>query len=66
MRQSASISLSTDMGDSLRSLDVAEPGTFHFDPAVALLRGIANLPSNMLALSVTIGPDNEGSGRPSF
>ncbi len=66
IRQSTSISLYTDLGNSLRSLDVAEPSTFHFDPVVALLGGIANLPSDMLALSVTIGPDDEGAGRPRF
>lgn len=49
-------------GKGLRSLDVAEPGSLDLQLGVALPGGIPDLAADVLALAITIGPDDEGGG----
>lgn len=51
-------------GHDSRSLNVAESRPLHFKVPVSLLCGITNLAANVLALSITIRPDDEVSGAP--
>lgn len=43
----------------LRPLDIAKPGPFDLDPAVAPPRRISDFASNMLPLAVAVGPYDE-------
>lgn len=52
------------MRSYLRSLNVAESRPLHFEIPVSLLRGITDLPTNVLALSITIRPDDKVSCAP--